>query len=201
MSTSPASSPGRTHQKNRTRRHITEAAIRLRDKGLPYSLEQVAEEAEVSRATVYRYFSSVSDLNAEIALAVQIKKPEDLFDPGDPDPVQRALIVQTHLFELTAAHEAEFRAYLKASMDHWERNPAARGEPLREGRRARLLEAALLDLKPRMPAGEFETLVQALSLLTFIEPFIVLRDVFGLPESAASEVQRWAIRRILESVP
>ena len=82
---------GRARQKSRTRKHITDAAQRLRDEGVPFTLEQVAEEAQVSRATIYRYFSSVSALNVELGLAVQLKTPEELLDPEERDPLARRL--------------------------------------------------------------------------------------------------------------
>jgi AcrR family transcriptional regulator len=188
---------GRFRQKSRTRREITAAAIRLRDKGLPYTLDQVAEEAMVSRATVYRYFSSLSALNAELALAVRIQTAGELLAGAEPDPLSRVLKVHRHLFELVRTHEAEFRAYLKGSMDHWERTRGAPAGPLREGRRAQLLEGALAGLKGRLPAGDQEKLVQSLCLLTFIEPYIVLKDIFALSDSEADDVMTWAIEHLL----
>lgn len=188
---------GRFRQKTRTRREIAEAAIRLRDRGLPYTLDQVAEEALVSRATVYRYFSSISALNAELALAVRIQTADELLAGAEPDPLSRVLRVHRHLFDLARTHEAEFRAYLKASMDHWERTRGTASGPLREGRRANLLEGALEGLKGRIPAEEHEKLVQSLCLLTFIEPYIVLKDIFGLSDSEVDDVMTWAIEKLL----
>jgi hypothetical protein len=34
-------------------------------------------------------------------------------------------------------------------------------------------------------------------LVTFIEPFIVLKDIFGMTDARADETIRWAIERLL----
>ena len=50
---------GRPNQKSRTRKDLLRAAARLMRDGRSPSLEDVAAEAMVSRATAYRYFSGV----------------------------------------------------------------------------------------------------------------------------------------------
>ncbi len=192
------SSPtGRAHQKARTHRHIAEAATRLRDKGELTSLVQVAEEASVSRATVYRYFSSIDDLKNELALSVHIKEASELFEPGDGSPLDRVLRVHAHLFELVRSNEGEFRAYLRGLMEHWQRSPEARGGNIREGRRASLIDAALAETRDQLGPNDHEQLVRALSLVTFIEPFILLKDIFALDDQDADATMRWAIERLL----
>lgn len=192
--------PGRARQKARTRRSLIEAALRLRARRAPYTLDDVAAEAEVSRATAYRYFASLAALNAELALVVRIKTAEELLDPRETDPLKRLHRVHAHLFELVRRHEAEFRAYVRNSMEEWERDLPTVAEPRRGGRRVGLIEAALADLKPRLRKSEHEKLVQALSLLMFFEPYIILKDIFGLSEAESERVQRWAITRLLEGV-
>jgi AcrR family transcriptional regulator len=192
----PDPSAGRVNQKARTRRHIEAAAHALRKRGELTSLARVAEEADISRATVYRYFSTIDDLKNEIALSVNIKQPDELFDSESGDPKERLLRVHAHLFELVRSHEPEFRAYLRGLMEHWQRNPQAR-RGMREGRRARLIEAALADTRERLGARDHEQLVRALSLVMFIEPFILLKDIFELDDRDADETMRWAIERLL----
>ena len=55
------------------------AAARLMKQGRKPSLEEVAEEALVSRATAYRYFPSVEALLVEAAWMSPCRKPEELF--------------------------------------------------------------------------------------------------------------------------
>ena len=56
---------GRPNQTSRTRKDLLQAASRLMKQGRRITLEDVAEEALVSRATAYRYFSSVDALLVE----------------------------------------------------------------------------------------------------------------------------------------
>ena len=199
MSTSKSDSHERTQQKLRTRLHIIESAKRLRDSGTTdYSLEDVAEEAKVSRATIYRYFPSVSALHVELGLVAQLKSPEDLLARAPEDPFERVQLVHAHAFELTAENEAQFRAFLKSSMDLWERHNDRDGRgPLRGARRVALVESALAPWKNEFTAAEFRRLVQSVALLTFFEPFLVLKDVFHLENKDADKVIRFALEALL----
>ncbi|HEX7881038.1 MAG TPA: TetR/AcrR family transcriptional regulator [Candidatus Eisenbacteria bacterium] len=192
----PVAETGRVRQKSRTRRHITDVARRLGAQGKLQSLADLADEAEVSRATVYRYFSSLADLDAEMALAVQVKEPDELFRGEEAGALPRVLKVHAHLFGLMSQHEAGFRAYLKRSMEQWDRSGRKPGT-LREGRRARLLDAALVDLKRQLNRNDYQKLVQVLSLLVFIEPYILLKDIYGMTDAQADRTMRWGIERLL----
>ena len=57
-----ADTAGRPNQRRRTRKDLLDAATRLMRQGRKPSLEEVAEEALVSRATAYRYFASIDAL-------------------------------------------------------------------------------------------------------------------------------------------
>ncbi len=66
---------GRPNQKTRTRKDLLQAAARLMKQGRTPTLEEVAEEALVSRATAYRYFPSVEALMVEAAVDVAVPEP------------------------------------------------------------------------------------------------------------------------------
>src|SRR6185503_648192 len=79
---------GRPNQKTRTRKDLLQAAARLMKQGGPPTLEEVAEEALVSRATAYRYFPRVEALMVEAAVDVAVPEPSVLFrDEDSRDPV------------------------------------------------------------------------------------------------------------------
>ena len=75
---------GRSRQRLRTRKDLLQSAARLVKQGRKPTLEEIAEEAMVSRATVYRYFSNVETILAEAELDVFMPGPDDLFrdDPS-----------------------------------------------------------------------------------------------------------------------
>ena len=70
---------GRPNQRRRTRKDLLQAASRLMKQGHQPSLEEIAEEALVSRATAYRYFPSVEALLLEASFDVAIPEAGDLF--------------------------------------------------------------------------------------------------------------------------
>ena len=74
-----AERPGRPNQKSRTRKDLLRAAARLMQAGSSPTLEEVAEEAMVSRATAYRYFPGVEALLTEAALDVAMPDGESFF--------------------------------------------------------------------------------------------------------------------------
>ena len=81
------SGAGRPNQKSRTRKDLLRAASRLMKDGNCPTFEDVAEEALVSRATAYRYFSGLEALLVEAALDVAMPDAEALFAEEDPADV------------------------------------------------------------------------------------------------------------------
>ena len=66
---------GRPNQKSRTRKDLLQAAARLVRQGRNPGLEEIAEEAMVSRATAYRYFPDVGALLVESAVDIATPEP------------------------------------------------------------------------------------------------------------------------------
>ena len=77
---------GRPNQRRRTRKDLLQAASRLMKQGHQPSLEEIAEEALVSRATAYRYFPSVEALLLEASFDVAIPEAGDLFPAHGDGP-------------------------------------------------------------------------------------------------------------------
>ena len=80
----------RPNQRLRTRKDLLRAASRLMKQGRKPSLEEIAEDALVSRATAYRYFPNVEQLLLEASLDVAIPEAKDLFGPWRADRSGRA---------------------------------------------------------------------------------------------------------------
>ena len=104
---------GRPQQRMRTRKDLLRAAARLTGQGRKPSLEEIAAEALVSRATAYRYFPSVEALLAEAALDVVTPEPDALLQDAPDDPVARLERVDTALHEVVLANEASIRLMLR----------------------------------------------------------------------------------------
>ena len=85
-----AETGGRANQLRRTRKDLLQAAARLTSQGRNPSLEEIAEEAMVSRATAYRHFPDVTAL-LEASLDIDTPQAEEVFRGGPAtDPVAPA---------------------------------------------------------------------------------------------------------------
>jgi AcrR family transcriptional regulator len=193
-----AERPGRPNQRRRTRKDLLQAAARLMKRGRAPSLEEVADEALVSRATAYRYFSGAEALLLEASLDVGVPDPETLFaEESSGDPVARLGRVDSVLHELFVANEAAFRTMLSHSLQR-----AVRGDgdvPARQNRRTPLIEAALEPARHELAPESVTTLSRALALIVGPEAMIVCGDVLQLDDAEARRVKLWAIRVLVDA--
>jgi len=191
---------GRPNQKRRTRKDLLQAASRLMKQGRRPSLEEVAEEALVSRATAYRYFPSIEALILEASFDVAIPEADDLFRDGAPeDPVPRLERVDAALHDTIITHEAQLRMMLAHSLGRGLRGEENGGLPARQNRRTPLIEAALEPARHQFAPETLETLSKALALILGPEAMVVFKDVLQLDDAEARKVKRWAIRALVET--
>jgi AcrR family transcriptional regulator len=196
-----AAKMGRQNQRSRTRKDLLQAASRLMKQGRRPSLEEIAEEALVSRATAYRYFPSVEPLLLEASLDVAVPPAEGLFDGAvSTDPVERLERVDTALHDMMAANEIPLRMMLVNSLQQGIGGGTAAGElPARQNRRTPLIEAALEPSRKQFKPAALKTLTRALAVLVGTEAMIVFKDVLRLDDAEARKVKRWAIRALVEA--
>ena len=188
--------PGRENQKRRTRKDLLVAASRLLQQGRKPSLEEIAEEAFVSRATAYRYFPNVDQLLIEAALDVATPDPEALFaEEESGDPARRLLMADNALQKMVRENEPQLRMMLAKSLE------ASLGGmqdvPPRQNRRVPLIEAALEPMRGEMKNATRRTLVHALALLFGTEANIVCKDVLQIGDKEADRIRRWAMQALL----
>ncbi len=192
---------GRPNQRRRTRKDLLLAASRLLKQGRKPSLEEIAEEAIVSRATAYRYFPSVEALHREASLDVAVPPADELFSGESPtDPVSRLERVDTALHDMMLANEAPLRMMLAHSLERVVRGNEADGElPARQNRRTPLIEAALAPARHQFKPAALKNLSRALALIIGTEAMVVFKDVLQLDDADARKVKRWAIRALVEA--
>jgi AcrR family transcriptional regulator len=190
----------RPNQKRRTRKDLLQAAARLMKQGRRPSLEEVAEEALVSRATAYRYFPTVEALLAEASADVVTPDAAQLFADGGPaDPAARVETVDDALHDMILANEPALRLMLANTLQRVATGEAAGDLPLRQNRRSPLLEAALAPARKQFKPGAYDLLARALALIVGTEAMVVFKDVLQLPDAEARKVKRWAIRALVEA--
>lgn len=179
---------------------MLETATRLMQSGVTPSVSEVAEAAEVSRATAYRYFPS----QAALVHAVVDEALGPILDWRSDAPDARARIADllTTAMPRIDEFEATFKAALKLSLDQWAQRQAGTlgNEPqFTRGHRIDLLKDATAPLAGRLPPEARDRLVQALSLVFGVEVLIVLKDIWGLTASHAQAVAEWAAAALVEA--
>jgi AcrR family transcriptional regulator len=191
---------GRPNQRRRTRKDLLNAASRLVKQGHKPSLEEVAEEALVSRATAYRYFPNAEALLVEASLDIAIPDARELFqDESSEDPVWRVQLVDAALHDMILANETSLRMMLIHSLEQAMKETQEGELTLRQNRRMSLIEAALKPVRQQFSAGALDTLSKALALIIGTEGMIVIKDVLQLDDADARKVKRWAIRALVEA--
>ncbi|WP_293207772.1 TetR/AcrR family transcriptional regulator [Parvibaculum sp.] len=199
MTAVPKAMPkARANQKRRTRKDLLQAAARLMKEGRTPSLEEIAEEALVSRATAYRYFPNVEALLIEAPLDLALPDEEQMFR-GSPaaDPVARMERVDKAFHDMILDNETPLRLMLAKTMER--RAAGDDGLPARQNRRTPMIEAALAPARAEFTRASLDRLQKALALVVGTEAMIVFKDVLQLDEKEAREVKRWAIRALIEA--
>jgi AcrR family transcriptional regulator len=189
---------GRINQKRRTRDALVNVAADLIRQGRPAPVSVVADAAQVSRTTAYRYFPTAELLAAQAALVVAGKLETEQLGAiarggGSPAAKLDAIVIGSDA--LVRSNEDAFRAVLRLSLGE----PAedATAVPRRPAIRQEWLQAALAEVKRELGPRRFDRLIGALSLLCGVEPVIVLHDICAMAPDAALEAKRWAAQQLL----
>jgi len=191
---------GRPNQRRRTRKDLLQAASTLMKQGRNPSLEDVAGEALVSRATAYRYFPSVEALLLEASLDVEVPDAGDVLKgmPAD-DAVARVERVEAALGDMITANEPKLRMMLVQSLQLGLEADRAPDLPKRQNRRSTLIEAALEPTRHQFKPAALRNLSLALALVIGTEAMVVFKDVLRVDDAEARKVKRWAIRALVEA--
>jgi AcrR family transcriptional regulator len=191
---------GERGPKARMRKLMLQAAIQLMQSGVTPSVTEVAEAAEVSRATAYRYFPSQAALVQ--AVVDEALGPILKWQSTDPDPKKRIKdLIETAMPRIDE-FEATFKAALKLSLDQWARRQAGTlgNEPrFTRGHRVDLLRDATAPLDGKVSAATRARLEQALSLVFGVETLVVLKDIWGLSATEAQNVAEWAAAALVDA--
>ncbi len=189
-------------QKRRTRVALLAAAARLIAEGQAPSVGDVADAADVSRRTAYRYFptqdqllveASLEALRPEVEAALAAALPEGvgpLDDVGQAEARLDAAVGVMH--RLALANEPLLRTMIRLTAG---RTSDAR--PIRGYRRVEWLTSAVMPVKARLGRLRFDRLVSALTACVGMDALFLLRDTRGLSASAAERVTRWTARALL----
>jgi len=173
-------------------------AIRLMQDGFIPSVSDVAEAAEVSRATAYRYFPSQAAMVQ--AVVDEALGPILAWRSGDDDADKRVADLFAFAFPRMLEYEATHRAALSQALDQWTRRQAGTlGSEARivRGNRRKVLRDALTPLEKKLGRQTFDKLAQSLSLIFGVEAIIVLKDIYKLDDTEVRDVAQWAAHALV----
>jgi AcrR family transcriptional regulator len=171
----------------------------IRSDGHVPSVAEVAACAKVSRATAYRYFASRSALTT--AVIDSSLGPVRSFSDDGLSGRERLHQLFKKTFPRFKEFEPQLRAAAQLSLEQWalERAGLLDEEPYRRGHRIRILEHAIAPLVGDMPAGTRDRLHRALSVVYGIEPYIVLKDIWGLPDREVDRIALWMADALVDA--
>jgi AcrR family transcriptional regulator len=163
------------------------------------SVAAVAVRANVSRATAYRYFPSRSAL-ATAVIDTSLGPVRGYADESN-DGRERVRELFAKTFPRFKEYEAEMRAAAQLTLEQWglERAGLLEEEPYRRGHRVGILEHAIAPLAPQLPAATRDRLHRALSVIYGIEPYVILKDIWGLPEREIERIALWMAEAMIDA--
>jgi AcrR family transcriptional regulator len=188
----------RDNQKRRTRRALVAAAAELISAGQRPTVAEVADAADISRRTAYRYFPSAEQLTVEAALDATRRNMELSIDagPADEPVVARVGRLVDALARMTLENEPLLRQIIRFTIDRDQIEP---GVPPRPSRRLEYVERALAPWEGQLDQAELDKLTYALAVVMGIESTIVLRDICGLGSEEILQIQHWAARALVQT--
>lgn len=190
--------PARTQQTRRTRRLLLTTAATLIAAGRTPSVSDVADAADVSRRTAYRYFPTQEQLLVEAVLEGLRPVMESALESAPAGPTERDMEARVdalarNIQRLAVDHEALLRTMVRLTVSH----PRDGQVAPRGGRRLEWIDQALRPLRQQLGRARYRRLVSALAVCLGIEALIVLRDLCGLSPARAEDISRWTARALL----
>jgi AcrR family transcriptional regulator len=193
----PKIQKGRVKQKRQTRSEILNAAKALMQEEKKITLEDVAKKANISRATMYRYFSTIDLLFTEASLDIRHKSSDQIFEEVKEMRFdERIFYIQKHYNELAQKNEIGFRRYLSAVLSE----SIVSKEKLRGARRMKSLNKALEPYKGKFSKANYERLISISSVLMGIDALIICKDVCNLDNKETDDTLKWALEMILKGL-
>lgn len=187
-----------THTRARTRKLLLDSAMALFDGGAFPSITELAQHAQVSRATAYRYFPTQSDLIT--AVVAESLGPILEWRPQDESAEARILQLLSFAYPQMEQHEGALRAALQLSLQQWAQARSSTdkpGEKLVRGNRKRLLKLAVEPLQGKLSPESLQRVIHSFSLIYGSEVFLVLKDIWGLELEDIQDVTQWMAKAII----
>jgi AcrR family transcriptional regulator len=183
---------------------LLRAAADLVAQGRAPTVTEVADAADVSRRTAFRYFPTQEQLLTEVSLEHLRPKVEAALKTAAArrSPAEVLDVAVASMQRIAIEHDALLRTIVRLSLEKrlgGQQTDIPKSVPVRGSRRIEWIETALTPVRPLLAAPLFERLVSGLTLCLGIESLITLQDVRTLAPKQAVEICRWAAQAMLEA--
>lgn len=184
----------RLGQKLRTRRDLLAAARALIDKGAEVNLATVADEAGISRATAYRYFSDPAVLALEAVLDGMAAIPANVI-PESTSARERVHAVRRYWLSFYRLSENRLRILAARAME-----PGPDGAPrhVRVARRLPMFVEALAPTCTGLDEKNLEELSLALTATSSFESYVTMKDILRLDEEHIERLSETILDAVLQ---
>ncbi len=198
-----------SHLKRRKYSLLIKYAMKMFEEGAFPTVSELAVEAQVSRATAYRYFPTQSDLIA--AVVEETLKPIINWQPEQSDAESRVEALLRFAYPQMLKHEGALRAALLLSLQQWAQRRAAEfkltsldddtsadtQDRLVRGHRKAILSLVTEPLNHELPEAMVKKVNCALSMVYGSEVFMVLKDIWQLENDEVMSMTQWMAKAIL----
>ena len=174
-------------------------AVRLVRRGRIPSVAEVAQAAQVSRATAYRYFPNRAKLVG--AIIAEALGPVATEVPQQGDVKQRLHRLLDRTYSRFIEYEPHLRAALQLALEHQSLAAAGllREEPFRRGQRQQVLRFTLAPLQASLGPAAFDRLIKALAVVYGIEAMVILKDICHASDHETEELVRWMMDALVDA--
>jgi AcrR family transcriptional regulator len=197
MSAGKEDEQGRFRQRANTRALLVKTASDMMQNGGIPTVTAVAEAAQVSRRTAYRYFPSQEQLLAEAVIKSARPLVSKTEFPEELTPRIRLLVETMQAF--VYGNQGALRTIVRLTADHVPSHNATGSEdamPVRSNR-IEWIRTALAPARKRLGAKHYERLVSALALCVGIESVMVLTNLRGLSQKEVTRISAWAAETLV----
>ena len=185
---------GRRKQKLKTINKIFDAAQRLLKKGDSLTLDKIAKEANISRATIYRYYSNIETLTADLTLGLQGVDPESFALENSHLSIEEQILkIQEYYLNFTFKNEVTFRKYLGSIL------VSETTVEKRAGRRIIAMDKVFSTKQNNLSEDHKKHIINIAALFMGIEAMILTKDVCNLDNKDAKESLQWGLQMLLKS--
>lgn len=184
----------RLGQKLRTRRDLLAAARALIDRGAEIYVAAVADEAGISRATAYRYFSDSATLVLEAVLDGAVVAPQNVI-PERASTRERVHAVRRYWLSFYSIWENRLRVFAARALQS-----GSDGAPRyrRAARRLPMFREALAPVGTRLGEKKLEELTLAVSAVSGFENYITLKDILGQDQARIEALSATILDALLD---